>query len=79
MPSIEIIVAILTALAIIGGFAGWLTKVSFDLGSIRALLEFQVNELRERVNIHSDALDDHSTRITVVETTLKNKCDKTNP
>lgn len=60
----ESAVALLFALA---GLVGWLTNMSFKLGSIKSSLETEQKSHGKQLAAHEEQLKDHETRITTLE------------
>lgn len=62
--STEAGIALLTATA---GLVGWLTNMSFKLGSIKSTLETEQKSHRKLLTAHEEQLRNHESRITALE------------
>lgn len=60
----EAAVALVISLA---GLVGWLTNMSFKLGSIKSALETEQKSHGKQLQAHKEQLKDHETRITTLE------------
>jgi hypothetical protein len=51
----------------VAGLVGWLTNMSFKLGSIKSSLETEQKSHSKQLDFHEEQLKDHETRITTLE------------
>lgn len=56
------------AIAVLGGFIAWLTKLALDVGKIRGMLETKLDVHHDRLDSHDRQLGDHSRRLVTIET-----------
>lgn len=67
MVASEWIAVVAISIGLIGGAIGWMMRISRGLTKLEGLL-FRIEKNEGRLQRHSDRLDDHGTRLTVIET-----------
>jgi hypothetical protein len=67
MVTSEWLAVVAISIGLIGGAIGWMMRISRGLTKLEGLL-FRIEKNEGRLQRHSDRLDDHGTRLTVIET-----------